>query len=199
MDLQGIPGEPAHDPEVIHLNSRILLLVAIVLAPAALAQQSPESTKRPTNSVLTLGQRNPALYDGAQALLAGDNEKGVELTLEGLKVAMGAREEEAALSNLCAGYIRLRQLDTAMKYCDRLLTRNPDHWRGYNNRAVIYLELKEYEKADQDLKRAESINPDARTVKVARAMYMDAVYPVAPAVEIDDRQGGASKDNGQDR
>lgn len=190
--------EPVQDPEVIHLNSRILLLVAIALAPVALAQ-SPESTKRPTNSVLTLGQRNPALYDGAQALLAGDNEKGVELTLAGLKVALGAREEEAALSNLCAGYIRLRQLDTAMKYCDSLLVRNPDHWRGYNNRAVIYLELKEYEKADQDLKRAESINPDARTVKVARAMYMDAVYPVAPAVEIDDRQGGASKENGQNR
>ena len=186
------------DPEVIHLNSRILLLLAIVLAPAAFAQ-SPESTKTQTNSVFTLGQRNPALYDGAQALLAGDNEKGVRLTLEGLKGAMGAREEEAALSNLCAGYIRLRQLDTAMKYCDSLLARNPNHWRGYNNRAVIYLELKEYEKADQDLKRAESINPDARTVKVARAMYMDAVYPVAPAVEIDDRQGEASKENGQNR
>jgi tetratricopeptide (TPR) repeat protein len=186
------------DPEVIHLNSRILLLVAIVLAPVALAQ-SPESTKTSTNSVLTLGQRNPALYDGAQALLAGENEKGVKLTLEGLKVALGAREEEAALSNLCAGYIRLRQLDTAMKYCDSLLARNPNHWRGYNNRAVIYLELKEYEKADQDLKRAETINPDARTVKVARAMYMDAVYPVAPAVEIDDRQAGASKENGQNR
>jgi tetratricopeptide (TPR) repeat protein len=190
--------EPAQDPEVIHLNSRILLLVAIVLAPPALAQ-SPESTKTSTNSVMTLGQRNPALYDGAQALLAGENEKGVQLTLEGLKVAMGAREEEAALSNLCAGYIRLRQLDTAMTYCDRLLARNSSHWRGYNNRAVIYLELKEYEKADQDLKRAESINPDARTVKVARAMYMDAVYPVAPAVEIDDRQGGNSKENGQNR
>ena len=198
MGLQGMPGEPAQDPEVIHLNSPMLLLIAIVLAPVALAQ-SPESTKTTTNSVLTLGQRNPALYDGAQALLAGENEKGIKLTLEGLKVAMGAREEEAALSNLCAGYIRLRQLDTAMKYCDNLLAQNPNHWRGYNNRAVIYLELKEYEKADQDLKRAESINPDARTVKVARAMYMDAVYPVAPAVEIDDRQGGASKENGQNR
>ncbi len=175
-----------------------MLLAAIVVAPAALAQ-SPETVKTNTNSVTTIGQRNPALYDGAQALLAGKDEKGVQLTLEGLKIAQGAREEEAALSNLCAGYIRLRQLDTAMNYCDRLLAQNPNHWRGYNNRAVIYLELKEYEKADQDLKRAESINPDARTVKVARAIYMDAVYPVAPAVEIDDRQGGARTENAQNR
>lgn len=180
------------------MNSRFLLLAAFVLASPALAQ-SPESAKTPTNAVTTIGQRNPALYEGAQALLAGRDEKGVQLTLEGLKLAQGAREEEAALSNLCAGYIRLRQLDTAMKYCNMLLARNPNHWRGYNNRAVIYLELKEYEKADQDLTRAESINPEARTVKVARAIYMDAVYPVAPAVEIDDRQGGVSKENGKNR
>ena len=180
------------------MKSLVSLLLAIVLGPAASAQ-SPESTKTSTNSVLTIGQRNPALYDGAQALLAGKDEDGVRLTLEGLKVAQGAREEEAALSNLCAGYIRLRQLDTAMKYCDTLLARNPDHWRGYNNRAVIYLQLKEYEKADQDLKRAESLNPEARTVKVARAIYMDAVYPVAPAVEIDDRQGRAGQENDKNR
>ena len=49
------------------------------------------------------------------------------------------------------------------KYCEELLERNESHWRGYNNRAVIYLELKEYEKADQDLKRAEEINPGAPT------------------------------------
>ncbi len=185
-----------HDPEVIHLNSRILLLVALAMTPAASAQDA-DRLKTTTNAVLTIGQRNPPLYDGAQALLAGDDEQGIRLTLEGLDLAQGAREEEAALSNLCAGYIRQRQLDTAMKYCNTLLERNSNHWRGYNNRAVIYLELKEYEKADQDLKRAESINPDARTVKVARAIYMDAVYPVAPAVEIDDRQGVASKDNGK--
>lgn len=180
------------------MKSLVLLLLVIVLAPAALAQ-SPESAKTSTNAVTTIGQRNPPLYDGAQALLAGKDEEGVRLTLEGLKLAQGAREEEAALSNLCAGYIRLRQLDTAMRYCDMLLARNQNHWRGYNNRAVIYLEMKEYEKADQDLKRAESLNPEARTVKVARAIYMDAVYPVAPAVEIDDRQGKAGKDNEKNR
>ena len=47
---------------------------------------------------------------------------------------------------------------------------------------------KQYEKADEDLLRAEELNPGVRTLKVARAMYMDAVYPVQPEVEIDDRK-----------
>jgi tetratricopeptide (TPR) repeat protein len=169
------------------MNARPAVLVMLLIASAVSAQDA-ERIKTTTNAVTTLGQRNQPLYDGAQALLAGDAEEGVKLTLQGLKIAQGKREEESALSNLCAGYIRLRQLDTAMSYCEKLLAQNDKHWRGYNNRAVIYLELKEYEKADQDLKRAEAINPGAHTVKVARAIYMDAVYPVAPAVEIDDRQ-----------
>ena len=170
------------------MKVRVVFVSALFFVGAALAQNS-ERMKSPANAVTTLGQRNPPLYDGAQALLAGRNEEGVQLTLEGLRIAQGKREVESALSNLCAGYIRLKQFDKAMEYCEQLLSQNDSHWRGYNNRAVIYLELKEYEKADQDLTRAEQINPGAHTVKVARAMYMDAVYPVAPAVEIDDRQG----------
>lgn len=165
----------------------LVLLAGIMPQPAAMAQNADRMDPQ-TSAMTTIGQRNPPLYDGAQALLAGRDEDGVRLTLEGLRLAQGKREEEAALSNLCAGYIRLRQFDTAMNYCNMLLERNQKSWRGYNNRAVIYLEHKEYEKADQDLKRAEAINPGAHTLKVARGMYMDAVYPVAPAVEIDDRQ-----------
>jgi tetratricopeptide (TPR) repeat protein len=165
----------------------LALVVGGLPLTTAFAQNADRMNPQ-TNAMTTIGQRNPPLYEGAQALLAGRDEDGVRMTLEGLKLAQGKREEEAALSNLCAGYIRLRQFETAMDYCNRLLERNSKSWRGFNNRAVIYLELKEYEKADQDLKRAEAINPGAHTLKVARGMYMDAVYPVAPAVEIDDRQ-----------
>ncbi|MDH4046892.1 MAG: tetratricopeptide repeat protein [Gammaproteobacteria bacterium] len=183
------------------MNGRIrpwLQVVALILAAPLVQAQNAERMKSQTGPVTTIGQRNPPLYDGAQALLAGNVEEGVRLTHEGLKMALGKREEEAALSNLCAGYIRLRKLDTAMEYCEMLLQRNENHWRGYNNRAVIYLEMKEYEKADQDLKRAEELNPGARTVKVARAIYMDAVYPVAPAVEIDDRQRRSKAESEKD-
>ena len=110
----------------------------------------------------------------------------MRLTLEGLSLAEGKREQDTALSNLCSGYLRLRQFDAALMLQPSSQS-NPSAWRGYNTRAMIYLELQQYDKADEDLKRAEAINPDANTLKVARAMWMDAVHPVAPEVEIDDR------------
>ena len=68
-----------------------------------------------------IGSVNPDLSEGARALLGGRNEKGIELTLSGLKKANGKKEEEVALSNLCAGYTNLGNYETALKYCDMLL------------------------------------------------------------------------------
>lgn len=135
-----------------------------------------------------IGARNQPLKDGADALLDGDWERGVRLTHQGLNQAFGKREEEAALSNLCAGYLQLHKYDTALMYCEMLLARNPDHWRGYNNRALVYIQTKQWDKADADLDRGEALNGGAHTLKVARGMYMDAVYPVSPEIEIDDRK-----------
>lgn len=162
-----------------------LLVIAVLAAPTALAQNADRMKEGPTT---VIGPRNPDLQEGAQQLLAGRAREGVELTLRGLKVAQGGREQEAALSNLCAGYIMLENFEEALKYCELLIARNEDSWRGYNNRAVIYINTKEYEKAHKDLVRGEELNPGARTLRIARAMYLDAVDPVAPEVEIDDRQ-----------
>jgi tetratricopeptide (TPR) repeat protein len=101
------------------------------------------------------------LYDGAQELLAGNDAEGVRLTHKGLQIALGAREEEAALSNLCAGYIKLALFDNALKYCELLLARNDKSWRGYNNRAIIYIKTEQWDKAEQDLLSGEALHPDA--------------------------------------
>ena len=164
-----------------------LLILAALLTPASWGQNADRMKSGPTT---VIGPTNPDLQQGAEQLLAGRAESGVELTLRGLKVAHGPREEEAALSNLCAGYIMLEKFDEAMKYCELLLARNGDSWRGYNNRALIYIKTGQYEKAHLDLVRGEELNPDARTLRIARAIYLDAVNPVAPEVEIDDRQPG---------
>lgn len=163
----------------------LFLVVASLLAPPGFAQNADRMQDGPTT---VIGPRNPDLQDGAKQLLAGRAKEGVELTLRGLKVAQGAREEEAALSNLCAGYIMLENYQEALKYCEMLIARNDQSWRAYNNRAVIYINTAEYEKAHRDLVKGEELNPGARTLRVARAMYLDAVDPVAPEVEIDDRQ-----------
>ena len=135
-----------------------------------------------------IGSVNSDLSEGARALLGGRNEKGIELTLSGLKVANGKKEEEIALSNLCAGYTNLGNYETALKYCDILLQRNDKMWRAYNSKALIYIYTKQYEKAEQELIKGEAVNPDARSMKIARALYLDATNPVAPEIEIDDRQ-----------
>ena len=121
-------------------------------------------------------------------LKAGRTEEGVELTLRGQLTAQGKREEEAALSNLCSGYVVLKRFDVALEYCELLLERNAYSWRAYNNRALIYIMTGQYEKADQDLVAAEELKPGAPTLKVARSLYRDAVDPVIPHIEIDDRR-----------
>ena len=170
------------------MRSRFTILVFSLLISSLCWGQTPDRINRPGNPTTVIGPRNIALYDGAQALKAGDSEEGVRLTHIGLEVAQGRREEEAALSNLCAGYIKLRKYAEALIFCDRLLSQNDKSWRGYNNRAVVYIQTRQWEKAEQDLIKGEELNPGARTMKIARSMYMDAVHPVREEVEIDDRQ-----------
>jgi len=170
---------------VVRLFTITSVAAALLLPATGWAQNTDRTTDGP---VTVLGPRNPDLKEGAEQLLAGRSERGVELTLRGLEVAQGAREEEAALSNLCAGYIMLKNYDEALKYCDLLLARNDRSWRGYNNRAVVYINTGQYDKAHEDLLKGEELNPGARTLRIARAMYLDAVDPVSPEVEIDDRQ-----------
>lgn len=86
-----------------------------------------------------IGPDNPYLSDGSDALRAGDYEEGVRLTLIGLKRETLGRHKADALSNLCAGYIGLNQIDTALDYCDQAIAADPDHWRAYNNRAAALL------------------------------------------------------------
>lgn len=163
-----------------------VLLLMLFMAPPGQAQDAAAPAEAQSKTVI--GPRNPDLQEGAQQLLRGNGELGVELTLRGLEYAQGAREEEAALSNLCAGYVMLKQYDEALRYCDLVLARNDQNWRGYNNRALVYIHTKQYEKAHADLLRGEALNPEARTLQIARAIYLDAVEPVTPEIEIDDRQ-----------
>jgi tetratricopeptide (TPR) repeat protein len=165
----------------------VLFAAAASVFSSAAMPQTADPGDAPASPATTLGPRNPPLHDGAQAFMAGNDEEGVRLTLEGLSLAEGRRETETALANLCTGYLRLRQFDSALTYSNRIIESNDRAWRAYNSRALVYLELEEYEKADKDLRRAEEIAPASRTVKVARQLYMDTVHPVAPTVEIDDR------------
>ncbi len=175
-----------HQAAVSRTSGSLLLpLLAFLIVPVHAEPQNDE--RMDSGSKVVLGVKNMPLKRGAEKLLSGNYEEGVRLTHEGMEQAFGVREEEAALSNLCAGYLQLGKYETALQYCDILLVRNDKHWRGYNNRALIYIKTKQWDKAEADLIKGEELNAGAYTMKVARAMYMDAVHPVAPEIEIDDR------------
>ena len=160
----------------------------LIMRPVLIAAVFLASTCWAAEPSYVIGSTNPDMYEGARALLAGRNEEGIRLTLKGLQAANGKKEEENALSNLCAGYTNLGDYDTALKYCDILLQRNDKLWRAYNSKALIYIYTKQYEKAEQELIKGEAINAGALTMKIARALYLDATNPVAPEIEVDDRK-----------
>jgi tetratricopeptide (TPR) repeat protein len=141
--------------EFQNMGSRFALLIALILVAPICWGQGASRMESEANAKTVIGPRNLPLYDGAQELLAGNDAEGVRLTHKGLQMAQGRREEEAALSNLCAGYIKLALYDNALKYCELLLARNDKSWRGYNNRAVIYIQTKQWDKAEKDLTRGE--------------------------------------------
>ena len=78
-----------------------ILIFTLIIAPLCWGQGA-DRINRAQNPTTVIGPRNVPLAEGAKALIADDAEEGVRLTLEGLKIAHGRREEEAALSNLCA-------------------------------------------------------------------------------------------------
>ena len=141
-----------------------------------------------------LGPRNPDLSAGANALLAGDAEEGVRLTLIGLKYETSSRDRTTGLSNLCAGYIMLGQLEEGLKYCDQVLDQDDQYWRAYSNRALAYIKLDRLEEAEQDLRQAEAIAPKSRNVRTVRSMLLDKTDPVAPEIVIDDRRNPVDDD-----
>ncbi len=132
--------------------------------------------------------KNAKLQDGAASLNIGDAEEGVELTLAGLKAARGTMERRTALSNLCAGYLMLEDLDKALFYCNEALAINDQNWRVYNNRALIYVLQSRFAEAEADLAMCEELHPHARTTKVVRQLLVHAKNPVAPIITVDDRR-----------
>jgi len=106
------------------------------------------------------------LTQGAAAISAGDYQRGVELTLQGLAEVPGARDRAAGLSNLCAGLVGLREYAEALRRCDESLAINDSNWRTWNNRAAALLGLGLVSRAIADVERGLAINPDSQTLQL---------------------------------
>lgn len=160
----------------------IFLSVALLVQPALAASSDDTQVKT------VIGPRNPNLVDGANELLAGNAEEGIRLTRLGLDVAVGQRERQAGLGNICAGYVMLKRYDDALEYCNQALDEYDRNWRALCNRALIYIKKGRFDEAARDLERGEEIAPNARALKEVRGMYRDATDPVTENITIDDRR-----------
>ena len=140
-----------------------LFALGLLAAAATWTCPSARSAEQP-GSKTVIGQTNSLLADGAAALQAGHIEEGVRLTLEGLKVAVTARENAAGHSNACAGYVLLKQWAEALAQCNAALELDTSNWRTYNNRAAIYVEQGLYELAMRDLEAGLALAPGAPTL-----------------------------------
>ena len=72
------------------------------------------------DNTFTLGTDSD-LSEGALALFAKDYERGIELTLQGLKQQVAPQQRTAALSNLCAGYVGAERYDEAEAACSEAI------------------------------------------------------------------------------
>jgi len=159
----------------------ILLAITILAAVQVFADGEAESKT-------VIGPRNVYLYDGANALMAGNPTEGVPLTLKGLKFAHGLHEKKTAHANLCAGFLLLGQAETALEHCNWVLERDSNHWRTYNNRAIVYLRLERFEESEADITKGQELNPRSEKLKEVKGMYLDEVEPVDEEITMDDRR-----------
>ena len=163
--------------------ARNLILLAITILAAVQVYADDEAEAK-----TVIGPRNVYLYDGANALMAGNPTEGVPLTLKGLEFAHGLHEIKIAHANLCAGFLLLGQAETALEHCDWVLERDSNHWRTYNNRAIVYLRLERFEESEADIRKGQELNPRSEKLKTVKGMYLDEVEPVDEEITIDDRR-----------
>ena len=181
------------------MKLKVVAIWWVTLAVGLLFASAGAETQNPVDSPKTvIGPRNPLLAQGADALLNGDYEEGVELTRKGLAVAQGRKKYKTGLTNLCAGYYMMGQLQPALDACNEVVELDPNFWRAYNNRALVLLAMGRYEESAADVDKGIELRPNARKLQRTRAKLLDATYPVEPTVEIDDRRDAEDEEaNGE--
>jgi len=142
------------------------LILSAALLPWTVAAETPAAS---SNTVIGL---NVMLADGAEALMRGDWQRGIQLTQMGLTFAVTQQDRASALANLCAGFAALKQYQRALEHCDQSIELVSDNWRTWQNRAAANLGLGKIEESLRDIQRGLQLNPDSdslqKTLAIAR-------------------------------
>ena len=148
-------------------------ILAALLSAAALATFcfEAEAAEAPSGASTVIGA-NAMLSDGAQAMMSGDWERGVQLTQLGLHETISESDRASAHANLCAGYTALKNYERALENCNQSIALFDGNWRAWQNRAAAYLGLGKIEESIRDIQRGLQLNPDSedlqKTLAIAR-------------------------------
>lgn len=155
-------------PRLKSLSTAIIVSVAasVALSSGALAEPA-------TSGSNTVIGPNVLLSDGAEALMKGQWERGIELTKMGMAFAVSQEDRAAAYANLCAGYGALKQYQRALENCDQSLAITQDNWRAWQNRAAANLGLGKIEESMRDIQRGLQLNPDSDALQKTLAIARD--------------------------
>jgi len=152
------------------MNALFQPFAALILSAALLPSMAFGET--PAASSNTVIGPNTMLADGAEALMRGDWQRGVQLTQMGLTFAISQQDRASALANLCAGFAGLKQYQRALEHCDQSIALVSDNWRTWQNRAAANLGLGRIEESLRDIQRGLQLNPDSdslqKTLAIAR-------------------------------
>jgi tetratricopeptide (TPR) repeat protein len=126
----------------------------------------------PAQSATVIGSTNPLLSEGSQLLERGRFEEGVRITLAGLEQPTTSRDQAAGHSNVCAGYAALKRWKEALEHCNRALELDRGNWRTYNNRAAVFVGLKQYDLAMTDVNAGLEIAPNSSILRKSREVVI---------------------------
>jgi tetratricopeptide (TPR) repeat protein len=145
------------------------MLITAQSGPAALAGEVQDSAQTAT----VIGPTNPLLAQGTNALEMGRYEEGVRLTLEGLERSNSPGDQAAGHCNVCAGYAALKRWTEALTHCNQALELDPTNWRIFNNRAAVFVGLKQFDLAMTDVNAGLALAPQSATLRKSREVVIE--------------------------
>lgn len=150
-----------------------ILSAALILSGLAAALPPIASAEAAAAGSNTVIGPNVMLADGAEALMRGEWQRGIQLTQMGLTFAISQQDRASALANLCAGFAGLKQYQRALEHCDQSIAIVNDNWRAWQNRAAAHLGLGKIEESLRDIQRGLQLNPDSESLQKTLAIARD--------------------------
>ena len=152
---------------------KLMLSAALILSELAATLPSSASAEPQATGSNTVIGPNVMLADGAEALMRGEWQRGIQLTQMGLTFAISQQDRASALANLCAGFAALKQYQRALEHCDQSIALVNDNWRTWQNRAAANVGLGKIEESLRDIQRGLQLNPDSDSLQKTLAIVRD--------------------------